>query len=64
MELLSDDEEQRLHIQGEALRRKTDWVFDVIHLRSQAARALKRKAGKSKLEKVGGTRTRPMYKMV
>ncbi|PBK93172.1 hypothetical protein ARMGADRAFT_150722 [Armillaria gallica] len=64
VELLSDDEEQRLHIQGEALRRKTDWVFDVIHLRSQAARALKRKAGKSKLEKVGGTRTRPMYKMV
>ncbi|KAK0441076.1 hypothetical protein EV421DRAFT_1711910 [Armillaria borealis] len=64
VELLSDDEEQRLHKQGEALRRKTDWVFDVMHLRSQAARALKRKAGKSKLEKVGGTRTRPMYKMV
>ncbi|KAK0196588.1 hypothetical protein F5146DRAFT_1012122 [Armillaria mellea] len=64
VELLSDDEEQRLHKRGEALRRKTDWVFDVIHLRSQATRALKRKAGRSKLEKVGGTRTRPMYKMI
>ncbi|KAK0211796.1 hypothetical protein IW262DRAFT_1414498 [Armillaria fumosa] len=64
VELLSDDEEQRLHEQGEVFRRKTDWVFDVMHLRNQTAKALKRKAGKSKLEKVGGTRTRPMYKMV
>ncbi|KAK0211213.1 hypothetical protein DFS33DRAFT_1298206 [Desarmillaria ectypa] len=63
VELLSDDEEQRLHDQGQALRRKTDWVFDVMHLRHQKVRALERKAGKAKLEKVGGTRTRPMYKM-
>ncbi|KAK0496855.1 hypothetical protein EDD18DRAFT_179699 [Armillaria luteobubalina] len=64
VELLSDDEEQRLHEQGEVLRRKTDWVLDVMHLRNQITKALKRKVGKSKLEKVGGTRTRPMYKTV
>lgn len=45
MELLSQEEEQALHDKGEEMRRETDWVFDVMRLRTSRVREARRRVG-------------------
>jgi hypothetical protein len=40
--VLPPDQEEALHEKGEELRRKADWVFDIMRMRNTAENVLKR----------------------
>jgi hypothetical protein len=59
IEVLGADEEKLLHERGEALMAETDWVFDVMRLRSSKVRNLAKNSKTVEMDIIGGTRTRP-----
>jgi hypothetical protein len=59
-EMLSPDEEERLHVEGEKLLQITDWVYDVVRLRHARERNIAKENGMSSSQKSdrGGGRLR------
>lgn len=49
--MLSPDEEERLHTEGEKLLQVTDWVYDVVRLRHAHERNIAKENGMSSSQK-------------
>ena len=59
LDLLDDDEEERLHALGAIKMQETDWVQDVMSLRETKVRVMKKRAVRDTPMASGGTRSRP-----